>query len=206
MAEIIKFPAPASKLGFKRVRQRGRTDEEQGQLALFARPAAPLLQLPPPSGWFAHALLLDERDDATAADFYRKAIAEKDCVADSCCNLGILESQKGNTSKAFDCFTQSLQHDPRHSEAHYNLGNLYFDVNDLRLAQVHYEMARELDPAFASVHFNLALVQALNEDLAAAISTLTKYQSLVPEAEGRHADELLHNLRASLAAARKSQS
>src|SRR6267143_7180515 len=139
---------------------------------------------------------------AKASKLYAKAIAEHDCVADAYCNLGIIESQKGNTAKAFDCFTTSLKHDPRHSEAHYNLGNLYCDVNDFRLAQIHYEMAGEVDPSFANVYFNLALVQAINNDLGAAISTLSKYQELVSEDEARNAGELLHNLKKSLAAAK----
>ncbi|PYM12361.1 MAG: hypothetical protein DME18_11600 [Verrucomicrobia bacterium] len=73
-------------------------------------------------------------------------------------------------------------------------------MNDLRLAQVHYEMAGEVDPSFANVYFNLALVQAIRNDLGAAVSALTRYQELVPADEARNADELLHNLRKSLAA------
>src|SRR5438552_19148116 len=102
--------------------------------------------------------MLDERGDPKAAEIYAKAIAEQDCVADAYCNLGIIESKKGDTMRAFDCFTTSLKHDPRHCEAHYKLGNLYFDVNDLGLAQVPYEMAGEVDPSFANCCFNLALV------------------------------------------------
>jgi tetratricopeptide (TPR) repeat protein len=98
-----------------------------------------------------------------------------------------------------------LKHNPRHFEAHYNLGNLYFDVNDCRLSQVHYEMAAEVDPEFANVYFNLALVQAINNELAAAVSALTKYQELAPEDEGRNADELLRNLKQSLAATKSSR-
>src|SRR6185503_10017162 len=113
------------------------------------------------------------------AEFYAKAIEGEDCVADAYCNLGIIESQKGNTAKAFDCFTTSLKNNPRHSEAHYNLGNLYFEVNDFRLAQIHYEMAAEVDASFANVYFNLALVQAIMNDFAAALSALNKYQELV---------------------------
>jgi len=143
--------------------------------------------------------------DSKAAELYEKAIEEGDCVADAYCNLGIIESQKGNTTKAFDCFTTSLKHDPRHSEAHYNLGNLYFDANDFRLAQMHYEMAAEVDPSFPNVYFNLALVQAINNDLTAAVSALTKYQELVSGDEGRNADELLRNLKKTLAAARNSR-
>jgi len=205
MAQILKFPAPASKFGYKRVKKPTRAAENPDQLHLFLQPTAQILDFAPELSRFAQALLLDERGDPKAAELYAKAIAEHDCVADAYCNLGIIESQKGNTTKAFDCFTASLKHDPRHSEAHYNLGNLYFDVNDLSLAQVHYEMAGEVDPSFANVYFNLALVQAIRNDLGAAINALTKYQELVSEDEARNADELLYNLKKSLAAAKNSR-
>ena len=204
MGQIIKFPGQASKFGFKRVKKRAAA-ENPDQLHLFPRPAAQILDLALELSRFEQALLSDERGDSRAAELYEKAIEEGDCVADACCNLGIIESQKGNTTKAFDCFTTSLKHDPRHSEAHYNLGNLYFDANDFRLAQMHYEMAVEVDPMFPNVYFNLALVQAINNDLAAAVGALTKYQNLVSEEEAQNADELLLNLRKSLAADKNSR-
>jgi len=203
MGQILKFPVQASKLGYKRVRKRA--TESLDQLQLFPRPTAQVLPFTPGSSYFEQALMLDERGHPTAAEFYAKAIAEQDCVADAYCNLGIIESQRGNTAKAFDCFTTSLTHDPRHSEAHYNLGNLYFDVNDYRLARIHYEMAGQVDPAFANVYFNLALVLAISNDLAAAVGALTRYQELVSETEGRTAEELLNSLKKSLAAAKNSR-
>jgi tetratricopeptide (TPR) repeat protein len=174
-------------------------------LQLFSQPTAQILQFTPDLSRFEQALLFDERGDVKAAELYKKAIEEDDCVADAYCNLGIIESQKGNTTKAFDCFTTSLKYNPRHSEAHYNLGNLYFDVNDLRLAQIHYEMAGEVDPSFPNVYFNLALVQAINNDFAAAVTALARFQQLVSPEEARHADELLQNLKRSLAAAKPSR-
>jgi len=204
MAQILKFPTQASKLGYKRVKKH-KPAENQNQLDLFPHPKAQILNLESGLSRFEQALLLDERGDVKAAEAYAKAIEEQDCTADAYCNLGIIESQKGNTSKAFDCFTTSLKHDPRHSEAHYNLANLYFDLNDFRLAQTHYEMAREVDPSFANVYFNLALVQGINNDFAAAVNALNKYRELVSEDEGRIAEELLQNLRKSLVAAKNSR-
>ena len=174
-------------------------------MSLFPQPTAQILNFAPELSWFEQALLWDERGNSKAAEGYQKAIEENDCVADAYCNLGIIESQKGNTTTAFDCFTTSLKHEPRHSEAHYNLGNLYFDANDFRLAQIHYELAAEMDPSFPNVYFNLALVQAIGNDLAAAVSALTKYQELVSADEARNADELFHNLKKSLAAAKNSR-
>ena len=115
--------------------------------------------------------------------------------------LGIIESKQGNTAKAFDCFTTSLKYNPRHSEAHFNLGNLYFEVKDCRPAQIHYEIAAEMDPAFPNIYFNLALGLAITNELAAAVRALTRYQESVPADEARNADELLRNLKKSLAAA-----
>src|SRR6476659_3439772 len=177
MGQILKFPGQASKLGYTRVKKRKQPAENPDQLHLFAQPSAQILQFVPELSRLEH-----------------------DFIADAYCNLGIIESQKGSTIKAFDCFTTSLKHDPRHSEAHYNLANLYFDLNDFSLAQVHYEMAGEVDPAFANVYFNLALVQAIKNDLDAAISALTTYQELVSQDEARNADDLLNNLKKSLAA------
>jgi len=205
MGEILKFPGDATRLGYSRVRKRGRRVDDPNQLDLFLAPPARITNFSSALSSFDQALMCDERDDAQAATLYAKAIENQDCVADAYCNLGIIESKKGNTTKAFDCFTTSLKHDPRHSEAHYNLANLYFEVNDFRLAQIHYEMAAEVDPTFANVYFNLALVQSINHEFAAAIKTLTKYQQLVPEDEALHADDLLRDLRQSLAATNDSQ-
>jgi len=201
MGQILKFPVQASKLGYRRVRKRPKAAEDPDQLYLFPPPTAQILPFAPELSVFEQALILDEREDPTAAEFYAKAIAEQDCVADAYCNLGIIESQKGNTTRAFDCFTTALEHNPRHAEAHYNLGNLYFEVNDFRLARIHYEMAGQVDPSFANAYFNLALVQAISNDLAAAVAALTRYQELVSEAEGRKVDELLRHLKKSLATA-----
>jgi len=205
MGEILKFPGEATKLGYRRVRRRGALAADPNQLDFFLPAAARISNISSGFSVFEQALLCDERGDLQAADLYAKAIENDDCVADAFCNLGIIESKKGNTAKAFDCFTTSLKHDARHSEAHYNLANLYFEVNDFRLAQIHYEIAAEVDPSFANVYFNLGLVQSINHELAVAITTLTKYQQLVTAEEARNADELLRNLRQSLAAANDSR-
>jgi tetratricopeptide (TPR) repeat protein len=206
MAQILKLPVQASKLGYRRVRKRAKPAENPDQLDLFPQGNAQILTFAPSElSPFEQALILDERGDLHAAELYTKAIDQQDCVADSFCNLGIIESKRGDTIKAFDCFTKCLKHNPRHSEAHYNLANLYFDQNDFRLAQLHFEMAAEIDPSFANAYFNLALVQAINNDIARALVTLGKYQQLVPEADGKVAAELLEDLKKSLTAAKHSR-
>src|SRR6266567_1188620 len=116
MAQILKFPVQASKFGYKRVKKGARAAENPNQLHLFPQPSAQILSLAPELGRFEQALMLDERGDEMAAELYLKAIEEQDCVADAYCNLGIIQSKQGNSSKAFESFTTSLKHNPRHFE------------------------------------------------------------------------------------------
>ena len=201
MAQIIKFPAQASKFGFKRVKKRPQPADHPDQLNLFPPPSAQILSLETGLSSFEQALLSDERGDEKAAQLYAQAIEQQDSVADAYCNLGIIESDKGNTTRAFDCFTASLEQNARHVEAHFNLGNLYFDANDFRLAQTHYEMAAQVDPSFPNAYFNLSLVLGINQEFPGAVAALRKYCALVSEEEGRIAEELLQNLQKSWAAA-----
>lgn len=204
MGEIIQFPAKqAAKFGLERARKHRKEDPEQ--ISLFPSGRAGVRRLPAGIGPFEEALLLDERGDSRAEALYRKAISEGDFVADAYCNLGIIESGAGRTTKAFDCFTKALEHDPRHFEAHYNLGNLYFEADNLRLARMHYELAAEISRESPNLFFNLGLVLALLDEKKAAIDVFVKYQLLATPEERRNADDLLTCLRRSLEAADREQ-
>jgi tetratricopeptide (TPR) repeat protein len=187
------------KFGFERVRRRRK--ENPDQLDLFAAAQGQILRFPPNMSSFEQALQLDERGDSRAGELYRRAISEGDFTADAYCNLGIIESEAGRMTKAFDCFTKSLRHDPRHFEAHFNMGNLYFEGDDLRLARMHYELASEISPASPNLYFNLGLVLALLEETEAAIDAFVKYQLQVSPEERRNADDLISGLKRVLIAA-----
>jgi tetratricopeptide (TPR) repeat protein len=199
MAKVIYLDtSEPSRLGYKRAKkQKSKQLEEEGQLNLFAQSETKVIQLPSRFTPFEEALWLDESGDAGAQEAYLKAIIAEDCIADANCNLGILESQSGNTLKAFDYFTECLKYEPRHLEAHYNLGNLYFEQGDYRLAKLHYEIAADIEPEFPNIYFNLALVYAMNEEFEDAFNALIKYKSLATPEEGKRADILLTSLKKS---------
>lgn len=196
MAKVIQLD---TKLGYRRARKLKSKDlENEGQLNLFNSAEVKVIQLPSRFTPFEEALWLDERGDPGSQEAYLKAIIAEDCVADANCNLGILETQSGNTLKAFDYFTKCLKYEPRHLEAHYNLANLYFEQNDFRLARLHYEIAAEIEPDFPNIYYNLGLVYAMNEEYQDAFNALIKYKSLTPPEESYKADQLLLSLKRSL--------
>jgi tetratricopeptide (TPR) repeat protein len=194
MAKVVQFPVPSpEKFGFKPVRKKKPgTPENKKQLNLFqGGKIVKLNQLSP----FEEALLIDDTGDAEKArELYLRAIAQKDAVADAYCNLGIIESEARNYSKAIDCFTRCLKEDPRHFEAHYNLANQYAEVGNLPLAKVHYQMSIEIEPEFPNSYFNLGLTLAMNKEIDEAINSLLNYRNLAAPDERGQAEELISML------------
>ena len=163
--------------------------ELQGQLSLFRSEGGQVARLLTP---FEEALLLHEQGDMQAIEFYREAINAGDNVAEAYCNLGIIELDRNNSVGALDNFTQSLKHDPRHVEAHYNLANLYYDAGDFPLARLHYEAATQIEPNFSLVYYNLALVYHRLANVVGAKQALNKYKELEPgDEEIELVDQLL---------------
>lgn len=197
MGKITPFPSKQpSKFGYERVKKRKKEDPDQ--LNLFAPGMGRVLRFPTSMSSFEVALLLDERCDDRTEEAYLRAIAEGDNVADAYCNIGVIQSDAGNISKAFDSFTRSLEHDPRHFESHYNLGNLYFEEENLRLAKMHYQLAAEINPEFPHLYFNLGLVLALMDEKRDAIGAFGRYRELAPPEECGNADDLIASLKKSL--------
>lgn len=195
MAKVVKFPGPApEKFGLQRVvkGKKPKAPEKQTQLPLFT--GARVVKMNQLSS-FEEAILHDENDDLKSAKaLYLKAIEDGDNVADSWCNLGIIESDGGNNTKAIDCFTKCLKVDPRHFEAHYNLANLYAEVGNYSLAKFHYGVSIEIEPTFPNSYFNLGLTLALNKEFDEAIKLLYKYRELSTGEDLSYTDELIRQL------------
>lgn len=168
--------------------------EEKGQLNLFEKKAAKIFSLEKKLSPFEQAFIFDEQGHSNARDSYLKAIEENDFPADAYCNLGIIEAHEGNYIKAIDYFSQALTIEPRHYEAHFNLANLYFDNDDLKLARLHYETAKQIEPDDPNIYFNLGLVQAMQEDIKGAIASLSAYSQMVGGQEALKTNDLLSNL------------
>ena len=203
MAKVIKLPFKSTgRFDLKPVRKkRAAKLEEHGQLNIFQqRERARVVSINEKSGSFESALRLHDQNIEEASNLYRKAIENGDHEADAYCNLGILESQKGNESAAIDCFTKALEKDPRHYEAQFNLANIYADAGNLKLAKLHYEVAREISDEDPNLHYKLADLELLKPVIENAESgelyTVTDgdHSFKVPKRSGKTNEEILEQL------------
>lgn len=198
MTKVVKFPVPTpEKFGPLRAKKKNDAQlEKHGQLNLFT--GGKVIRLNKLSA-LEEALLIDEQGDKERArKLYLSAIKSGESMADAYCNLGIIEWEEGNQTRAIDYFTHALANDPRHFEAHYNLANLYGEIGDFRLAKAHYGISIEIEPTFPNNYFNLGLTLAMNKEFADAVQALMKYRQLITSpADQQEADILIQKLQST---------
>jgi len=198
MTKVVQFPVnPPAKLGHRKARKRRKPNlEDFGQLNLFDQlpDTTPVLSLPKSDSFFEEALVLDERGDKEAEKYYLLAVDNNESVEDALCNLGILKSSQGDLTRSIDYLTQCLKKNPRHFEAHYNLGNVYSELGNLELAKAHYELSTEIEPGYPNSFYNLGLVLISLKRYKEAIQRINQYVDLAPNSEHQIANELIETL------------
>ena len=148
---------------------------------------------------FEQAVRLQDQNDPRAIQWYRKAIQAGEGVADSWCNLGILESGAGWKSRAMHCFQQAIRVEPRHFDAHYSLANLYYDNGELDLARIHYDIASGISADFPPLIHQQAMLALLEQHYKEAITLLRRYMLLVDGQSRVRAERLIQRISADVA-------
>ena len=69
--------------------------------------------------------------------------------------LGVVLHVLGRYNEALAQHKKAIELNLECAEAHYNLGNLYYDLEDYSQAQVHYSWTVEIDPDYSEAHFRL---------------------------------------------------
>ncbi|KAJ2779167.1 hypothetical protein GGI15_003958 [Coemansia interrupta] len=115
--------------------------------------------------------------------------------ADSHFSVGVCAYMLNRVDEALDMWERTLQINPDHSDAHVNLGSIYFlKKQNGGKAVEHLERARELVPNDAEVMFNLA---AVYDSLGRLDEAKTLFEKCV-ERGIKNADVFLRNVNAKL--------
>lgn len=72
--------------------------------------------------------------------------------------LGYLLEKRGLLDKACDIYLKAISLEPESKIAYFNLGNVYFKMNEFKRAEEAFKAAIELDANFADAYNNLACV------------------------------------------------
>ena len=87
-------------------------------------------------------------------------------------NTGYQDYQAGRLDSAESQYKRAIKLDPDYTEAHYNLGLLYEDLQDFKRARTEYSVA--VQSGFFPAHNNLARLHILSKNYPAAVNLLLK--------------------------------
>jgi tetratricopeptide (TPR) repeat protein len=138
-------------------------------------------------------VLLDAGDLARADEHFAEAARIKPNTSEALVNLGFREAQKGDVAQAKELFERVIRVQPT-AQAHYDLGLLLSQQNDLEQAESHYQAALKMRPEFAEAWFNLGVLRARQGRTAEAARCYEQALNIRPN----HVDSHL-NLGAELA-------
>lgn len=87
-------------------------------------------------------------------------------------------------AEARDAYRRAVELDPRHADAHVNLGRLFHERGEVAAAETHYRIALAEAPEHATAWFNLGVAL---EDLGRVEEAAAAYESVLTE-DPNHAD------------------
>jgi tetratricopeptide (TPR) repeat protein len=99
------------------------------------------------------------------------------------CTLGDAYKEAGTIEKAVDCYKRSIETDPDHADAYYDLGNIYAQGKQFAVAKDLYIKAITLDPAAARAYSNLGNVYFETDKFDSALFMYAKAIELEPDYE-----------------------
>lgn len=111
-----------------------------------------------------------EGQDSLAVEWYRLALEVEPENAALFQKLGIAEHRVGEYEQAILDLMHSLDLNAANGESHFALGNIWYDLDSLKLAKQGYYQAIALDSTSAKYHFQLALVHYETDQPDSALS------------------------------------
>ncbi|MGZ4815175.1 MAG: tetratricopeptide repeat protein [Terriglobales bacterium] len=102
----------------------------------------------------------------TAAEFFARGVA--------------LEEDPSSYQDAILAYNKVIEMEPNHAAAHINLGTLYYNLQDYKLAESHYRKSIEAYPRYALAYFDLGNVLDETGRLQEAIRTYKTALQLAP--------------------------
>jgi tetratricopeptide (TPR) repeat protein len=107
-------------------------------------------------------------------------------VADLFARGIVLEENPSTQNEAINIYLKVLEMDPTHAAAHINLGTLYYNRQEYKLAEKHYRSAIQIDPRYALAYFDLGNVLDETGRVDEAISTYKTAIQLAPTYADAH--------------------
>lgn len=120
-------------------------------------------------------------NDSLAADWYHRALTVEPENPALMLQVGLAEHRLGRLPEARGFIEESILLSPANGEAHFSLGNVWFESDSLEQAELSYSEAIALDSSVAKYHFQLGGVFARTERPDTALIQYATAYTLYPK-------------------------
>ena len=126
-------------------------------------------------------IAISTENDSLAADWYHQALAVEPENPLLLLQVGLAEQRLGQLQQAKLSIQESLRLSPANGEAHFSLGNVWFDMDSLEQAEWSYSAAIALDSSVANYHYQLGGVFTRTERPDSALIEFEAAYTLYPK-------------------------
>ena len=98
--------------------------------------------------------------------------------------LAAIEKQIGNEDEAIEILNKTILDFPNDVQSYFNLGKIYQDLNQNKIALKNFEKAKSLKNDFFQADISIAKIHLSNSDSAIALENLKNVQKSKPNLEG----------------------
>jgi tetratricopeptide (TPR) repeat protein len=129
------------------------------------------------------ANLYEAKKDPKALRYIETALLIDSLHAPALISKGVYWQKRGKFSMAKAAYQTLIRHNPRATDAYFNLGLLYLDADSVRLAREHFNFVINEKPTYTKAYYYLGQCEEKIGDKKAAISYYRQATALNPSYE-----------------------
>lgn len=129
------------------------------------------------------ATMYDAKKDPKALRYIETALLIDSLYAPALIAQGVYWQKRGKFSPAKAAYQTLIRHNPRATDAYFNLGLLYLDADSVRLAQAHFNTVINEKPTYTKAYYYLGQCEEKIGDKKAAIGHYRQAIALNPSYE-----------------------
>lgn len=94
---------------------------------------------------------------------------------------GVFFKRRGEFNKAFEVYKDIIAHNPDYSNAYFDMGMIYLEMDSLSKAYDNFDIAVKTDPLFVKAYYYRGLTSELQGNNAAALSDYKQASGMAPQ-------------------------
>lgn len=131
--------------------------------------------------WMFLGRIFSNRDNPTAIQYFDNVLRLDSTNLEAREYKGIYYKRKGDFDKAFQVYQDIIIHNPDYSNAYFDLGVIYLELDSLNQAYHNFDIATKTDPLFVKAYYYRGLCSEMKGNKEAALADYKQANGMSPD-------------------------